>query len=592
MQTDTWLTDTSYPDRCTLCSQPLTGGSNICPSCGFTARESVRSSAFPTGSPVSKQPDPITPIPARASAHRAQSKPGVVPRRMRSGTSSASPAALPTPKTEGWRHKSANYEVASSLSSLSLIISETPTAPPRSPRANECLEHIDEIDTVPQASGQARAVPRSSARSQPVLPDIAETPLSGDPPPLRFDDLVTPSGAVVLSGIHPPLLSTYIDEIDTVPEGGQNSVRALALSTANIDEIDTVPEGGQNSARTLVTSRVAAREVAVDAASWTAGPVAASSLAADLIAARNTRHQHRARIFNPLDRTRWWLLRPGHIEFLLWTVGSLFLFGITLLILLATILSVMIPNLPTRGNFPTSAVNAAEATPAETQAASGSVHLILSGKTALPPGAEIRLQGEGFHPQSQVVFLLDGRLALLDQHGQAATIQTDTSGHFVTNVWLGQGPSWTTGSHQLLARETASGRQIGIAITITAVSTTPVTNNSGVQDTPPAYPPSTPVPPSPTSVPSSPTTTPAVTPTSPAVPSPTPGKATATPALPVSTSTPADSSALGNSLNNEQGDVLFARLAHLNPLVWLIGVCYFISMLLLGLAGLLRRRHR
>lgn len=65
---------------------------------------------------------------------------------------------------------------------------------------------------------------------------------------------------------------------------------------------------------------------------------------------------------------------------------------------------------------------------------------------------------------------------------------------------------------------------------------------------------------------------------------------------PAGTATPAPgsvdgSSSLGNALNNEDNYSLLARLAHLNPLVWLIGVCYFISMLLLGLAGLLRRRR-
>jgi hypothetical protein len=296
-------------------------------------------------------------------------------------------------------------------------------------------------------------------------------------------------------------------------------------------------------------------------------------------------------VFNPLDRTRWWLLRPGHIEFLLWTVGSLFLFGITFLVLLATILSVMIPNSSTRGNFPTSAVSAAVATPTGTLANSGNMHLTLAGNASLPPGAEMRLQGQGFQPRSQIVFLLDGRLALLDQHGQAASVQADPAGRFAVDVWLGQGAGWAAGSHQLLACEITSGRQVAIAITITAASTTPAPNNPDPQDTPPVDPPSTPVPSAPTSVPPSPTTTPATTPTPPSAPSPTPGRATATPAQPV-TVTPSDSSALGNSLTNERGSTLFVRLAQLNPLVWLIGVCYFISLLLLGVAGLLRhRRH-
>jgi hypothetical protein len=54
----------------------------------------------------------------------------------------------------------------------------------------------------------------------------------------------------------------------------------------------------------------------------------------------------------------------------------------------------------------------------------------------------------------------------------------------------------------------------------------------------------------------------------------------------------AGSFSLDNALNNAGGNSLFARLAHLNPLIWLMGVCYFTSMLLLGIAGVLRRRRR
>jgi hypothetical protein len=36
---------------------------------------------------------------------------------------------------------------------------------------------------------------------------------------------------------------------------------------------------------------------------------------------------------------RWWLVRPGHIEFLLWLFGSILLFGLIFLLLLVTVLS-------------------------------------------------------------------------------------------------------------------------------------------------------------------------------------------------------------------------------------------------------------
>ncbi len=219
----------------------------------------------------------------------------------------------------------------------------------------------------------------------------------------------------------------------------------------------------------------------------------------------------------------------------------------------------------------------------------------------------MHLQGEGFQPGSKVVFLLDGHQPLLNQRGQAASIQADTSGRFAVDLWLGQGLDWPTGPHQILAREAISGSQIAIAITIAAPSITPAPGTSGSRNTPvpPTHPTPTPVPATPTPVPATPTPVPATPTSQPSTPTPVAATPTAlsptkgttvTPAAPVNTATPgqgqaAGSSSLSNSLNSEDGNSLFARLAHLNPLVWLIGVCYFISMLLLGIAGLLRRRR-
>ena len=524
----------------------------------------------------------MTPIPARASAQRAQSKPGAASRRKPPTDTGQVPARSTSsegrsmPRGGSWRHESSRYKAASSLSALSLIISETPTAPPRSPRSTGQLEHIDEIDTVPQPSGRVRAVQRVSDRVQAVPPDAPEVSLPPGSPSLRFDDLEMPNSALLLSETNSPVPVSHIDEIDTVPEAGSTPSRALV-------SLQSVP-----------------REVAVDAASWTSGP-GSTSLAASFIAARSPRRRRRARAFNPLDRTRWWLLRAGHIEFLLWTAGSMFLFGITFLILLATVLSVMVPDFSVSGNFPTSTVNASSATSVGTLAVSTDLHLALSGKNSLAPGSEIQLQGAGFHPQNKVVFLLDGHLPLLNQHSQAASIQADLTGRFTVNLWLGQ---WPVGAHQIVARETASGHQVALAITIIAIPATSVPGNPGVQNTPvqPVKPAPTPVPPTPTSLPPTPTPVaptptsqpPTSTPTTAAPPSASPTRSTT--ATPTGTSTSDDgpsagSSALGNSLNTEDSGSLLARLSHLNPLVWLIGGCYFISMLLLGIAGLLHRRR-
>lgn len=555
----------------------MEGVSNTCPSCGFTAHTPVGEPGKPARSSTSRQSNPITPIPARASARRAQSRSGMVPRRNQA--EAGSPVSAPSTASSvqpggGWQHESISYEAASSLSSLSLIISETPTAPPRSPRSVGSLAHIDEIDTVPQISGQAHAIQHESSQVQAVARDMPETPFPPDSASQRFGDLDVSHLAVVLSETTPPVPFTHIDEIDTVPESGALSSRALA-------PLDS-----------------AAREEAVDAASWTAGSGTTRSLAARFMSARSPRRR-RSRTFTPLDRTRWWLLRPGHIEFLLWMVGSLLLFGVTFVILLATVLSVMLPGLQSSGNFPNSTTQTVQTTPAGSAATSASLHLALAGKTILAPGNELHLQGVGFHPQSRVVFLLDGRQPLLDQRGQAASVQADKGGHFAVDLWLGQGSAWSTGSHQVLARETSSGHQVSVAITIV----TSASNPGGVQNTPvlPADP--TSVPPTATPVPSQPTPEPTpatptleVTPTPATDPASSPTKsATGTPELSDGSATPTNgqpsgSSSLGNSLTTEDSTSLFARLSHLNPLVWLIGVCYFISLVFLGLAGLLRRR--
>ncbi|HEY3991575.1 MAG TPA: hypothetical protein VGM01_01740 [Ktedonobacteraceae bacterium] len=585
MQTDTWLTDTAYTDRCPLCSQPLVGGSNTCSSCGFTAHEPA---GKPAPAPVSRPSNPITPIPARASARRIQSRPGTAPRRAASEAVPSVESTTSETSKGGFSHESPSYKAASSLTSLSLIISETPTAPPRASRSTGRLDHIDEIDTVPEPSGRTRAVQQAPDQVSVVPSASPEASAS-----LRFADLAVPERAAFLAETTPSTPFSHIDEIDTIPEVGSPPTRAVA------------------------PLRSTTREVAVDAASWTADPTSASSSAARLIASRSPRHRRRTRVFNPFDRTRWWLLRPGRIEFLLWTVGSVLLFGITFLLLLATVLSLMVPGLPVSGNFPTSTVNTSTVVhPVGTFAGSTGLHLTLSGKSSLAPGTEMHLQGKGFRAQSKVVFLLDGHLPLLNQHGQAASIQTDAAGQFVVKLWLGQGVGWSAGSHLIFAREITSGHQVTIAITITTVSATSVTGNTGAQNTPvpPINPTPTPIPPTPTPVPPTPvpptptTQVPASTPTA-QVPVSTPTAGTppssapppaaptrGTTMTPAGTATPASgsvdgSSSLGNALNNEDNHSLLARLAHLNPLVWLIGVCYFISMVLLGLAGLLRRRR-
>src|SRR6266702_3118160 len=108
MQTDIWLTEEiSHPERCPLCSVPLKKGSTTCFSCGFSTHSPTSSSVwidpaiyrYPLSSsqrhppqtiqqtgmrgPLSlsqprRQPNPITPIPPRASAQPANAAHGSI----------------------------------------------------------------------------------------------------------------------------------------------------------------------------------------------------------------------------------------------------------------------------------------------------------------------------------------------------------------------------------------------------------------------------------------------------------------------------------------------------------------------------------
>lgn len=415
--------------------------------------------------------------------------------------------------------------------------------------------NIDEIDTVPQ---------QSSSR------EIEVEDLEAAVPPgslsLRFDDIDVPHLALIPAEVIPPAPLTSIDEIDTVPEVGRGSSRALQL---------VPPER---------------RLIPVDAASWTASPRSTASLASRFIASRAPRRRRRERRFSPLDRTRWWLLRPGHIEFLLWLTGSILLFGITFLLLLAIVLSAMLPGTQARGNFPTSTT----AGTSNSAAPAPGPRLKLAGPTTLASGAELRLQGQGFRPLSQSTFWLDGRWSLLDQRGRPATVQADAGGHFAATLWLGQGANWSAGPHQILAREKGSSRQAAVSITITSGSTTPAATSSGSRSTPapPAQPTPmrpTPAPVRPTPTPGQPTPTAGITPTASPSGTRTPGTPTASP---TADGKAMNSTSLGNDLNTNNSDSLFARLFHLNPLIWFIGICYLLSMVFMGIAGVLRRRRR
>jgi hypothetical protein len=117
---------------------------------------------------------------------------------------------------------------------------------------------------------------------------------------------------------------------------------------------------------------------------------------------------------------------------------------------------------------------------------------------------------------------------------------------------------------------------------VTTPAPTPIPSVTGGQPTPVGQ---TPVPVTPTAYPVTPTATPTVG----TIPTVTPTVGTIPTAAPTAGIT--QGSGLGNALNHAGESSLGQQLTHLSLWVWLMMGCYRLSMGLLGLAGVLHKRH-
>lgn len=402
-----------------------------------------------------------------------------------------------------------------------------------------------------------------------------------------------------------------VDEIDTVPP--------QALAARDIDQIDTLPPGhGQGQRALIIAPRNAPAETGPR--SWTAGAASGSPSAQLIMRSSRRKRAQRVETFNPLDRTRWWLLRPGRIEFILWLGGTLLLIGVTCLLLLVSALSFqwIMPFAPVN-QFATSA-NGNNTQRHSVLPTGTGPSLILVDASSLVPGQSFQLRGQGFKPSLMVAFYFDGRFPLLNQSLQAAWVRTDARGTFASRLLLGKGPMWMPGEHIIAVRD-ASGTpltviQIRLAPNSNGVvaSSSPEPNSTpggghtgtptptGPQSTPVGHPPVTvtptlpPVTPTPAPTQATPTVTPTVA-TSPTVTptvktSPTPVTTPADGTLTPGASPTAANTGLGNALNDSGVPPAAARLASVSPLVWIMVACYLLSMASLGAAGIIYRRHR
>ncbi len=596
MQTDIWLTEEiAYPEQCPLCCEPLKNGLTTCFSCGFSTKSSSGTSVWidPAiyGHPLSSShrqshqaqqqigwryarvipqtsihPNPITPIPPRASAQSINAIPGSIVKpasKQKNVTSSKekqrnenhqgvsstaydySTDVNVQKNSTVWDYESPSFQASSSLQTLSLLISEAPTKPELESQGKTTrrLPRIDEITTVP---------------------------------PLNEDHSIKSSR--VLVPLRSQLEVTVFDNPDE--------------TTINIPSSEEVDEN-----------------------SWTGGK-ASRSQHAQLISSRSKRkNPHAAISLNPIDRMRWWLLRPGHIEFVLWLGGTILLITVTCVLLLITAFSF---EWITPGFIGSPSTNAAgTSTGSEQQATVVATHtmtLIRTDTEPILPGQSIVLRGQGFSPHGHIRFLFDGTEQLFDQNGQSASTQADAQGIFSTTIVLNSNLPWRPGPHFIDALDIATKRIAKLTIIL---APTPI--GKGVSSTPvPSYPPviappaltpipsvtggqptpvgQTPVPVIPTPNPVTPTatptvgTTPTLTPTVGTTPTTAPIVGT-TPGVTTTVGTTAGSG-LGNALDHAGDPSLDKQLMRLSPWVWLMMGCYCLSMVLLGLAGILHKRHQ
>lgn len=551
MQTDIWLTEEIvYSERCPLCSQPLKDGSTTCFSCGFTIES-------PTGTSVWIDPAvygyPLTP--SQKPPHQVSQEKRWKSARELNQTRRHPNPTTPIPRRASaqvdvvknssvWEYESPASQVSGSLPIDSFLISEEPTQPELAAKGKvtQRLSRIDEITTVPPQDADP-----SIAISRSLVP------------------------------VHYQSNLNFIDRPDLASTDMQSS-----------------------------------REI--EAASWTAGEASRSSQA-QLISNRSKRKSPNMAVsLNPIDRLRWWLLRPGRLEFILWLGGTVLLVAVTCVLLFVTAFSLewITPGLVNPSS--TNTVGTSSGTNLQSTAeATSKLVLIRIDKGPILPGQFIQIRGQGFTPLGHVAFLFDDTQQLYDRNGQFASTQADARGVFTTSVVLDSNLPWRSGPHVIKAQDIVSKHTATLRIILSPAPIGRGTSNTPVPSYPPVITPSaptpipsipasqptpvgqTPVPVTPTPQPVTPTptptvgTTPTVTPTVGTSPTAVPSVGTAPGATTtVGTTT---GSGLGNALDKTGDSYVSKQIAHLNPWVWLMIACYCLSMALLGLAGMLRKRQ-
>lgn len=541
---------------------------------------------------------PVTPIPPRASAQH-QNNVKVRPKYSATHTRfiqqhDRDNTRIPTrPQSTMWQYESSDFEVESSLATLSLIV-DAPTHPESSfsPKLTDRLPYLDEVDTLP--------VPKKQTT------DIDEV----DTNPHRH-----------VSG------QVEIDEIDTLPQlpgRGQSNRSLVSVNSASVGALAPVSRvlpPAHNAVASIDPSRLALASEITDPSSWTAGNASGSPYARRI--AERPKGARRARSLHPIDHLRWWLLHPGRIEFILWVGGTIVLLSVTFLLLLASVISLswFAPgsrngSLPLFGGSGNTSPVTSSTAPTNT-VTNGKLSISLNNTEPLIPGQPLHLHGQGFSRLGIIVFTDENKQPLFELDSQTNSIKADVHGSFVVTL---SDTGWISGTHHVVASDVATHTSIDLLVMLAAgpfgKSATPTpaapsagvtatatsTNGSGafptavpsptVQPRPTAV--TTPPVPTPTQQPSpTPTATPIVTPTA------TPG---GTPTVGITPTTGANSSFFNGGSNStglsavasiSQSDSMSHASSNLlNSWSWLLILGYILAMFLLGIAGVLYKRRR
>ena len=334
-----------------------------------------------------RHPNPDTPIPQRASAQPSNATPGSV----------VNPQKRQSDVTSGVeKQRKAQYRGTPEIVSESSV-----------------LQHVQKNSSAWEYETPAS---QTSISLPPHALLICEEPTS---PELAAQAKVT-------HRLH------SIDEITTVPPQSRETSISTSRSIIPVDaqlEMITIHRPDQNRTQIELSQDIYS-------SSWTSGKATSSSQARLISSRKRRKSSHLAVSLNPIDRLRWWLLRPGRIEFVLWLGGTILLVAVTCVLLFVTAFSFewITPGIVNPATTNTSAASTGSEQQSTTVATSKLV-LTLIDKGPILPGQSIDLRGQGFSPLGHIRFLFDGTLQLFDQNGQSLT-QANAHGVFVTTLVL------------------------------------------------------------------------------------------------------------------------------------------------------------